>query len=311
MARQVSSNLKEVIFQKVEQAKRANIDTKKLAIRNKIETLNKAYTPVKGSLENKVQGVCENQGGLFDDPLKWLDDNLDNITNTSGIITAGLIGLAGFVAIFGAAPVLMFTLFGSTVIVSGSTLATVFSAGALISGAIGLSSSTTNIATGVTGNKLTGETLTKDERLDRVVKGTIGAISNVSSLYFANSLYQTNSKVDSLTGVYSNDVNLNNEVGFSSFKKLKDYLGPADLDKHWHHIVEQSQIQKSGFDPKQIHNTNNIIQVDKDVHAKITGYYNSKQPFTNGLTIREWLIDKSFDEQYEFGINILEKFGGR
>ena len=43
-----------------------------------------------------------------------LDDNLDNITNTSGIITAALIGLAGFVAIFGAAPVLMFTLFGST-----------------------------------------------------------------------------------------------------------------------------------------------------------------------------------------------------
>ena len=134
------------------------------------------------------------------------------------------------------------------------------------------------------------------------------AISNVSSLYFANSLYQTNSKVDSLTGVYSNDVNLNNEVGFIAFKKLKDYLGPADLDKHWHHIVEQSQIQKRIWS-KQIHNTNNIIQVDKDVHAKITGYYNSKQPFTNGLTIREWLIDKSFDEQYEFGINILEKLG--
>ncbi len=30
----------------------------------------------------------------------------------------------------------------------------------------------------------------------------------------------------------------------------------------WHHIVEQSQITKSGFSPEQIHNTSNIIAVD-------------------------------------------------
>ena len=72
MARRVSSNVKQVIFQKAEQAKRANINVKQLNIRNKVETLNKTYIPVKGSLENKVQGVCEKQGGLFDGAINLI-----------------------------------------------------------------------------------------------------------------------------------------------------------------------------------------------------------------------------------------------
>ena len=81
---------------------------------------------------------------------------------------------------------------------------------------------------------------------------------------------------------------------------------------HQHHIVEQSQIDKSGFDPQQIHNTNNIVEVTPQQHYDITGYYNrTTLPFTDGLSVRDWLAGKSFEFQYQFGLDVLEMFGIR
>lgn len=40
-----------------------------------------------------------------------------------------------------------------------------------------------------------------------------------------------------------------------------------------------------------------------------SSYYSSKQPFTNGLTVRNWLSGKSFKEQYDFGMKTLKQFG--
>lgn len=96
---------------------------------------------------------------------------------------------------------------------------------------------------------------------------------------------------------------------YNSFQELKDAIGPAGNGKHWHHIVEQSQIEKSGFTSQQINNTSNIIAVDSAVHAKVSGYYLSKQVFTNGATVRDWLAGQDFQTQYEFGINTLRDFG--
>lgn len=57
-----------------------------------------------------------------------------------------------------------------------------------------------------------------------------------------------------------------------------------------------------------IHNTNNIVAIDKTTHRAISGYYSSKQPFTNGMRVREWLAGQSFDSQYEFGLNVVKMF---
>ena len=101
--------------------------------------------------------------------------------------------------------------------------------------------------------------------------------------------------------------------GFSTFDKLKNYLGKADDGYAWHHIVEQSQIGKSGFAPEQIHNVRNVVQIPSgysgSVHAKITATYNSIQNFTNGMTLRNWLSTKSFEEQLEFGLEVLKEYG--
>jgi hypothetical protein len=101
----------------------------------------------------------------------------------------------------------------------------------------------------------------------------------------------------------------NTGIEFESFNDLKKYLGSPGEGNQWHHIVEQSQIGKSGFSVSKIQNTSNIIAVDKTTHAQISGYYSSKQAFTGGMTVRDWLAGQSFEAQYKFGINVLKNYG--
>lgn len=104
--------------------------------------------------------------------------------------------------------------------------------------------------------------------------------------------------------------NLIPNQGYSSFGKLKKSIGSAGKGNDWHHIVEQSQIKKSGFSPELINNTSNVIAVDHATHMKITGYYASTQyRFTNGLSVRNWLAGQSYEAQYEFGLKTLRDFG--
>ncbi|MBV8189005.1 MAG: hypothetical protein JOY64_03870 [Alphaproteobacteria bacterium] len=90
---------------------------------------------------------------------------------------------------------------------------------------------------------------------------------------------------------------------FTSFEQLKRHLGSPPAGMHWHHIVEQSQIPQ--FGAQRIHSIDNIVAVPADVHNKISGYYKSTKPFSRPDPVRAWLRDKSFEEQYEFGMNIL------
>ncbi len=118
------------------------------------------------------------------------------------------------------------------------------------------------------------------------------------------------------SGVNNSNANVNTlnnlpaNKGYSSFKSLKNAIGSAGKGKDWHHIVEQSQIERSGFTAQQIHNTSNMFAVDKSIHTKITGYYNTVRfEWTYGLSVRDWLAGQSFEFQFEFGLKVLRIFG--
>lgn len=101
------------------------------------------------------------------------------------------------------------------------------------------------------------------------------------------------------------------KTGFASFSKLKSAIGRAGDGRAWHHIVEQTTSNVNKFGAKMIHNTKNIVNVPHGkgtLHAKLSGYYSSKQPFTNGLTVRKWLSTQSYAKQYEFGMKKLLEF---
>ena len=111
-------------------------------------------------------------------------------------------------------------------------------------------------------------------------------------------------------GVATNIMN-GGGAAFASFDQLKRFLGSPGTGNQWHHIVEQCQTysNRAGFSVKWVQNTNNVVPISKEIHEKISSYYSSIQNFTNGLTVRNWLNSKSFIEQYEFGIKVLEMFG--
>lgn len=103
--------------------------------------------------------------------------------------------------------------------------------------------------------------------------------------------------------------------GFDSYDKLRTAYGPGARNENLHHIVEQEQSETeglAGFASSKVQNFNNIVSIPSgtnSVHTDISRYYTSKQDFTNGKTVREWLAGKSFEEQWEFGIKKLEEYG--
>ncbi len=93
--------------------------------------------------------------------------------------------------------------------------------------------------------------------------------------------------------------------GFKSFNAFKKIMGKAGKDKHWHHIVEQTKNNIARFGNESVHNTRNLVRVNATNHYKISAHYSSKLPGMN-QTVRKWLSTKSYEFQYNYGINILK-----
>lgn len=98
------------------------------------------------------------------------------------------------------------------------------------------------------------------------------------------------------TRAVNNIIDARQEYG--TFRQLKKALGNAGEEMNWHHIVEQSQIKKSGFTPQGIHRIDNILAVERMTHYEISGYYSSIRPFTDGLRVRDWLAGQRFEAQF-------------
>jgi len=93
---------------------------------------------------------------------------------------------------------------------------------------------------------------------------------------------------------------------FSGFKKA---MGPAGKNKEWHHIVEQTPGNVKRFGPQALHNTENIIPLDKSLHTKLSSLYSSvRYDITQSLTqtVRQWMSTQSYEAQREFGLLAVE-----
>lgn len=93
--------------------------------------------------------------------------------------------------------------------------------------------------------------------------------------------------------------------GYSSFSAAKRAMGSPGEGNVFDHVVEQSQIKRSGFAPEEIHNPFNMNPVSARTNQIKANYYSSKQPFTGGGTVRDWLTGQSFADQYSFGMDVL------
>ncbi|MDC0710016.1 hypothetical protein POL68_16190 [Stigmatella sp. ncwal1] len=94
---------------------------------------------------------------------------------------------------------------------------------------------------------------------------------------------------------------------FSGFKKAMGSAGPG---KEWHHLVEQTPSNVKQFGSHALHNTENIVSLDKGIHTRISSLYSSIQRDITGsatLTVRQWLNTQSYKAQREFGLLAIEK----
>jgi RHS repeat-associated protein len=97
--------------------------------------------------------------------------------------------------------------------------------------------------------------------------------------------------------------------GFASFRAFKQAVGPAGRGMQWHHVVGQTSSNIGRFGSEAIHAADNLIALDAATHARISGFYSSKQAFTGGKTVRDWLGGQSLTAQREFGMKVLRDFG--
>ncbi|MBZ4375821.1 hypothetical protein K8612_29630, partial [Corallococcus sp. AS-1-6] len=93
---------------------------------------------------------------------------------------------------------------------------------------------------------------------------------------------------------------------FSGFKKA---MGPAGSGKQWHHIVEQTPGNVQRFGSEAIHNTENVIAIDEQLHKMVSSYYSSRQAVSGGQIVRDWLRTQSYAQQRAFGLQTLKDFG--
>ena len=95
---------------------------------------------------------------------------------------------------------------------------------------------------------------------------------------------------------------------FNSEKQLKRYLGPPPKGMQWHHIVEQSQVPQ--FGQRRIESIDNVVAIPIEANQALNAFYSSKRNFSEPNRVRVWLRKRSFEEQYEFGMERLKQVLG-
>ncbi len=96
---------------------------------------------------------------------------------------------------------------------------------------------------------------------------------------------------------------------FDSFEALKDYLGSAGEGRDWHRIVGQHDANVAKFGPGAIHNTENVVSLDRAaVHRPLNGIY-SRKPVAASQTERERMSGKPYEEQRSYDLRQLERLG--
>lgn len=105
-------------------------------------------------------------------------------------------------------------------------------------------------------------------------------------------------------------------TGYQSFEAFKRAQGGAGNGWAWHHIVPKLPGNVAKFGEQMINNTNNLIRLPEgagSLHRQLTGIYNSINPAITGsrtMLVRDWVATLSYQEQWKFGIELIQKLGG-
>jgi hypothetical protein len=76
-----------------------------------------------------------------------------------------------------------------------------------------------------------------------------------------------------------------------------------------HHVVEQASAEEDGFPRSQIDAPENLVRIPTMRHWAINGWYQRGNAIFDGLSPREYLRGRTWDERMQVGLDALEDFG--
>ena len=93
-----------------------------------------------------------------------------------------------------------------------------------------------------------------------------------------------------------------------TLEELQQGVGQSRPDYDDHHIVEQTWAERFGFVRSEIDDPSNIVSIPRLTHYRITGWYGTPNVGFNGLSPREYLRDKSWEDRRRVGLDALVMF---
>jgi hypothetical protein len=93
-----------------------------------------------------------------------------------------------------------------------------------------------------------------------------------------------------------------------TLEELQQGVGQSRPGYDDHHIVEQTWAERFGFVRSEIDDPSNIVSIPRLTHYRITGWYGTPNVGFNGLSPREYLRDKSWEDRRRVGLDALVMF---
>jgi hypothetical protein len=94
-----------------------------------------------------------------------------------------------------------------------------------------------------------------------------------------------------------------------TFEELRDAVSSKSQEGYEdHHVAEQKSARQDGFPESQINDSENVVRIPTYKHREINGWYSTPNKDFNGLSPREYLRGRSWEERREVGLFALKKF---
>jgi hypothetical protein len=94
-----------------------------------------------------------------------------------------------------------------------------------------------------------------------------------------------------------------------SLGELQEDALTSKLGYDRHHIVEQSSAKADNYPRSRIDAPDNLVRVPRLKHWEINAWYQTPQKAYGGVSPREYLRGKDWDERRRIGLEALVKFG--
>lgn len=90
-----------------------------------------------------------------------------------------------------------------------------------------------------------------------------------------------------------------------SFEELQQAVATPKAGYQRHHIVEQTPAEQAGYPRSRIDEPDNLVRIPTLKHREITTWFQTKNKDFGGISPREYLRDKSWDERRRIGLEAL------